>query len=301
MLDKHLRYFIELVKHKNYTRASENLFVSQSTVSKAVSNLEKELGAKLIRMDKGEFTLTKEGELLYQFALDVTKYYDIREEELLVKIQNLGGNLSLGLPPTAGSIYFFEKISVFKNKYPDIELEIKNETSKYLPEMLLDHNLDLGVVIEPFDDDRFIKNIVYESEAVLVVSESHRFSQMEEIDFSLLKDEKFLQISEDYQYYWVFKDYCKKANFEPNVIFNNYDWDMILEMVAANVGITIMPKPLVTKYFSSRVKLISLKNPAFPWALTLIYPKGSFITKEMENFIEICSNKKRFQMQCIKE
>ena len=62
--------------------------------------------------------------------------------------------------------------------------------------MLLDHNIDLGVVIEPFDDDRFIKNIVYESEAVLVVSESHRFSQMEEIDFPLLKDEKFLQISE---------------------------------------------------------------------------------------------------------
>lgn len=290
MLDKHLRYFIELVKLKNYTRASETLFVSQSTVSKAVSSLEKELDAKLVRIDKGEFILTREGELLYDFALDVTEYYEKKEYEFLQEIKNLGGKLSLGLPPTAGSIYFFEKISLFNKKYPDIDLEIKNETSKYLPEMLLDHKLDLGVVIEPFNDDRFIKNIVYESEAVLVVSKSHRFSHLEEIEFSLLKDERFLQISEDYQYYWVFEDYCKKANFDPNIIFKNYDWDMVLEMVVANVGVTIMPKPLVTKYFSSRVKLISLKNPIFPWALTLIYPKGDFLTKEMQKFISICSS-----------
>ncbi|WP_073998472.1 LysR family transcriptional regulator [Anaerococcus urinomassiliensis] len=290
MLDKHLRYFIELVKLKNYTRASETLFVSQSTVSKAVSSLEKELDAKLVRIDKGEFILTREGELLYEFALDVTEYYDKKEYEFLQEVQNLGGKLSLGLPPTAGSIYFFEKISIFKNKYSDIDLEIKNETSKYLPEMLLDHKLDLGVVIEPFDDDRFVKNIVYESEAVLVVSQRHRFSHLEEIEFSLLKDERFLQISEDYQYYQVFEDYCKKANFEPNIIFKNYEWDMILEMVAANVGVTIMPKPLVTKYFSSRVKLIRLKNPIFPWALTLIYLKEDFLTKEMQKFISICSS-----------
>lgn len=289
MLDKHLRYFIELVKLKNYTRASETLFVSQSTVSKAVSSLEKEIDAKLVRIDKGEFILTREGELLYEFALDVTEYYDKKEYEFLQEVQNLGGKLSLGLPPTAGSIYFFEKISIFKNKYPDIDLEIKNETSKYLPEMLLDHKLDLGVVIEPFDDDRFVKNIVYESEAVLVVSQRHRFSHLGEIEFPLLKDERFLQISEDYQYYQVFEDYCKKANFEPNIIFKNYEWDMILEMVAANVGVTIMPKPLVTKYFSSRVKLIRLKNPIFPWALTLIYSKEDILTKEMQKFINVCS------------
>lgn len=289
MLDKHLRYFIELVKLKNYTRASETLFVSQSTVSKAVSSLEKEIDAKLVRIDKGEFILTREGELLYEFALDVTEYYDKKEYEFLQEVQNLGGKLSLGLPPTAGSIYFFEKISIFKSKYPDIDLEIKNETSKYLPEMLLDHKLDLGVVIEPFDDDRFVKNIVYESEAVLVVSQRHRFSHLGEIEFSLLKDERFLQISEDYQYYQVFEDYCKKANFEPNIIFKNYEWDMILEMVAANVGVTIMPKPLVTKYFSSRVKLIRLKNPIFPWALTLIYSKEDILTKEMQKFINVCS------------
>lgn len=288
MLDKHLRYFITLAKLKNYTRAAENLFVSQSTISKAVASLEKELNVKLVLVDKEGFRLTKEGQLLYDFALDVTGYYDKKEEDFLATINDMGQKLSLGLPPTAGSIYFFEKISEFKDKYPAIDFEIRNETSKYLPDMVLDQKLDLAVVIEPFDDNRFVKNTVYNSEAVLVVSKDHKLAYLDEIDFADLKDEKFLQISEDYQYYWVFKDYCNKAGFEPKVAFKNYDWDMILEMVVANIGITILPKPLVSKYFSNRVKLISLKNPTFPWALTIIYPKGSLLTKEMRKFIEIC-------------
>lgn len=288
MLDKHLRYFIKLCEFKNFTRTAENLFVSQSTVSKAVTSLEKELNAKLVLVDKEGFRLTKEGQLLYDFAKDVTGYYDNKEEELLGNINNLGKKLSLGLPPTAGSIYFFEKISKFKGECPDIDFEIKSETSKYLPEMVLGQKLDLAVVIEPFDDKRFVKNTVYKSEAVLVVSKDNELSDRDEVDFAILKDEKFLQISEDYQYYWVFKDYCNKAGFEPKVVFKNYDWDMILEMVVADIGITILPKPLVSKYFSNRVKSISLKNPDFPWALTLIYPKGTFITKEMKKFIEIC-------------
>lgn len=289
MVDKHLRYFIELVRVKSYTRAAENLYISQSTVSKAVASLEKELDCKLVIMDKGVFKLTKEAELLYEFALDVTSYYDQKESQFLESIKNVERELSVGLPPTAGSIYFFEKLSDFRKLYPNTKLYIKNDTSKYLPDMVLNQELDLAVVIEPFDDKRFEKNIVYKSEAVLVVSKDHPLADRDELDFSLLKDYKFLQISKDYQYYWVFKDYCNKAGFEPNVVFENYDWDMILEMVAAKEGVTILPKPLVKKYFSDRVKLISLKNPTFPWALTIIHAKERPMTKEMKNFIEVCS------------
>lgn len=289
MLYKHLKYFIELVEVKNYTRAAKNLYVSQSTVSKAVSSLEKELDCSLVEINKGEFTLTEEARALYDFALDVTSYYDKKEEEFLESIKNVEEKLVVGLPPTAGSIYFFEKISDFNKKYPSIKLTIENETSKYLPDQLLDKKLDLAVVIEPFDDPRFVKKIVYKSEAVLVVSKDHKFSDKKCIDYYELKDENFLQISKDYQYYSVFKDYCKKAGFSPKIVFENYDWDMILELVASNQGVTILPKPLVKKYFSDRVKLISLKNPEFPWALTIIYPKNAYLSKEMKKFIEICS------------
>lgn len=92
MLDKHLRYFIKLCEFKNFTRTAENLFASQSTVSKAVTSLEKELNAKLVLVDKEGFRLTKEGQLLYDFAKDVTGYYDNKEEELLGNINNFEKN-----------------------------------------------------------------------------------------------------------------------------------------------------------------------------------------------------------------
>jgi DNA-binding transcriptional LysR family regulator len=289
MLDKHLRYFIEVAEVKNYTRAAENLFISQSTVSKAVASLEKELNIQLIEVKGGNFFLTEAGEIFYKFAKDVTGYYDRREKELYDKIKILGEDLNLGLPPTAGSIYFSNKITEFSKKHPEINLNIVNVTSKYIPDMLLNGSLDLGIVIEPFNDKRFVKKIAYQSEAVLIVSSEHRLAKKDFVDFSELKDEKFLQISKEYMYYELFKDYCKKAGFEPNIIFENFEWDMILEMVVANRGVTILPLPLVKKYLSSRAKYLHLKNPEFPRALTIIYPKTSFVKKSMKSFIEICT------------
>lgn len=286
MLDKHLRYFIELVKVRNYTRASENLFVSQSTISKAISSLEKELGVDLVDIKAGNFSLTNAGKLLYDFSLDVTNYYDKQEIAFLDKIRNVEQDLTIGLPPTAGSNYFYEVITNFELAYPNINLKIREEKSKDIIQLLLDEKLDFGVLINPFDDDRFIKKVAYESEAVLVVSDKHRFSNKKTVEFSELASENFIQVNEEYSFYNIFKKYCNKAGFNPKIIKESYDLHMIIEMVVAGFGVTILPLPLIKKYVSSRVRYMHLTNPKFPWKLLLVYNKKSKLSFAMNSFIE---------------
>lgn len=287
MTFNHLKYFIEVVNQKSFTKASEKLFISQSTISKALSSLESELNTTLYEHGNREFVLTQTGQYLYDFAKDVLGYWNVKEDELIEKIKMDNDKLKLGLPPTAGSIFFFGLIRQFKAKNPTTQLIINDATSKFIPDMLLEGKLDLGIVIEPFEDTRFIKKIAYQTESVLVVSSKHKLANQDTVSFKELKEELFLQVTKDFQYRQVFEKICLKAGFNPHISFESNQWDMILEMVADNQGITILPLPLVEKYKPQNVKCIHLTDPCFPWALTVIRAKGHPVTQGMKKFIEL--------------
>ena len=287
MTFNHLKYFIEVVNQKSFTKASEKLFISQSTISKALSSLEAELNTTLYEHGNREFVLTQTGQYLYDFAKDVLGYWNVKEDELIEKIKMDNDKLKLGLPPTAGSIFFFGLIRQFKAKNPTTQLIINDATSKFIPDMLLEGKLDLGIVIEPFEDTRFIKKIAYQTESVLVVSSKHKLANQDTVPFKELKEELFLQVTKDFQYRQVFEKICLKAGFNPHISFESNQWDMILEMVADNQGITVLPLPLVEKYKPQNVKCIHLTDPGFPWALTVIRAKDHPVTQGMKKFIEL--------------
>lgn len=283
-----LNYFVKTVQCQSFTKASEELYVSQSAVSKAVRNLEEELQTTLIDRNFRKFTLTKEGEIVYDFAKDIIDYYDTKEKIMLKKLEETDRVLRFGLPPTAGSIYFYSVLYEFQKKYPNVELNIDDTTSTYIVEKLLDGQMDMGVAITPFEDDRFEIHKVFNSEATLVVGKNHPLSKSEKVDFRTLKDEKFLQVKKDFMYYDVFLDYCNRAGFTPNIVFESNQWDLIIEMVAANQGITILPKPLTDKYSSEKIHQVHLENPEFPWGLNVIYLKSKILTRPMKNFLNLC-------------
>jgi DNA-binding transcriptional LysR family regulator len=281
-----LNYFTTVADAGSFTKAAKKLYVSQSTLSKAVSALENELHTPLYKHGSKRFELTPSGEALYDFSRDVLGYYAEKEKALLAKLSATDNKLNLALPPTAGSMYFYSKMGEYRQKYPDIELTITDITSRYIPDLLLRGETDLGVVIEPFDDPQFNKTIVYQSEATLIVSKEHPLANADQVDFRTLKDERFLQVTEDFQFYSVFEMYCERAGFRPNVVFKINQWDLIMSMVENNEGVSILPKPLVDKYLGKRAHTVHLVNPEFPWALSVIYPKSSVVTRPMQHFLE---------------
>ena len=220
------------------------------------------------------------------------EYYQLQTQELYQRIHGGNSTLSLGLPPTAGTIYFFSQIYKFQQKYPQVDLRITEMTSKSVKELVGTGKLDLGVVIEPFHDDAFFSRKVYASEAVLVVSKQHSLAAKRTVNALELKEERFLMVTPDYMYYDLVLNYCKMAGFTPKVAFESSQWDLLLEMVAAGQGVTILPKPIVDKCYNARVHQARLKNPEFPWALTLIYRKDKFLTEPMQHFLNLCDEAK---------
>lgn len=282
------QYYTAVVQKKGFTAAAETLFVSQPALSKSIRALEQEFQVELIDRTVKVFRLTPEGELFYNYALEILSHFQNQVDELYQRLHGSGGVLRFGLPPTAGSIYFYACIREFKRRYPQTELKLEEVPSKTILKELDEKKLDMACILEPFQDSRYHIRPVYTSELVLVVSERHPLADRESVSFSELREEPFLMMSSNYTFHDMVIGCCQSAGFTPNVVFESSQWDLISEMAADNHGITFFAKALLDKYMPKGVRVIPLQEAAPPWVLSLIYRKDKFMTPQMQHFLDIC-------------
>ena len=285
------QYYTAVVRQQGFTAAAETLFVSQPALSKSIRALEQEFQVELIDRRVKTFRLTPEGELFYDYALKILSHFENQVDELYQRLHGSGGVLHFGLPPTAGSIYFYACIQKFKQQYPQTDLKLEEFPSKTILKLLDEKKLDIGCVLEPVHDSRYHVRPVFTSELMLVVSTKHPLARRKLVRFSELKDEPFLIMSSDYTFRDLVTSCCQDAGFAPNVVFESSQWDLVSEMVADNQGITFFSKALLDKYAPKKIKVIPLKEPTPPWVLSLIYRKDKFMTPQMQHFLEICLKK----------
>ena len=102
-----LNYYVEIVRQGSFTKAAEKLFVSQPTLSKAIRALEEEFQMELINRGAKEFQLTPQGNVFNEYAVKILDFYHTQTQELFQRLHSADGTLKLGIPPTAGAIFFF--------------------------------------------------------------------------------------------------------------------------------------------------------------------------------------------------
>lgn len=282
------QYYAAVVQKRGFTAAAEDLYVSQPALSKSIRALEQEFQVELIDRTVKVFRLTPEGELFYGYALEILSHFQNQVDELYQRLHGSGGVLRFGLPPTAGSIYFYACIQEFKRRYPQTELKLEEFPSKTILKELDEKKLDMACILEPFQDSRYHVRPVYTSELMLVVSERHQLANRETVSISELRDEPFLMMSSNYTFHDMVIGCCQSAGFTPNVVFESSQWDLISEMTADNQGITFFAKALLDKYTPRGVRVIPLREATPPWVLSLIYRKDKFVTPQMQHFLDIC-------------
>lgn len=155
---KYLKYILAIAERRNMTKAAEDLFVSQSSLSQYLSRLEQELNTPLFYRAKGELTLTPAGELYVRAAKQVVQI----QKDLYKDIASLDrrGHISVGVTSNFALRMLSEIIPGFKQDYPDVTVEISEVGLPALKKMLMEERLDLGIAAAvntaPFDDCSYI-------------------------------------------------------------------------------------------------------------------------------------------------
>ena len=192
-----LEYFVRIVEEKSFTKAAEKLFISQPALSKSIRALEAELGVTLFKRDPRELSLTSEGENVYCYAVDILNYWQSRTAELFSLLEQVKGSLRFGLPPSVGSVFFSKILFEYGCKYPQVDLQIVEGTSKKIEALVMNDQVDLGVVIEPYENPHMRLKTVYRSDVVLAVARNHRLAERTEVEIAELRDEPMLMVSKD--------------------------------------------------------------------------------------------------------
>lgn len=286
---RELSYFIEVAKEGSFTKASKNLFVCQSALSKSIKSFENDLDIKLIDRTSKNFKLTPEGQLLFENGVIALKIINEQLDMLLDSVSLEKGKMKLGVPPVISTIYFTSLIQSFKENYPSINLQITEAGANTVKNKVNDGDIDIGVVILPFNSDNFNIIPIFQAEVVVIVNKKHPLAKKEEVSLLELKNEHFISLDETYMLYDRVKIRCNQVGFTPNIISTSSQWDFVAEMVALNQGIAILPKPILSRFHSKKIKILKIKE-GFPWNIAFIVRKDKYISKAIKLFIEFTKN-----------
>jgi len=237
-----MKYFIKVCNDRSLSKAAENLHISQQGLSKIVKNLEDELGISLFHRSSKGVKPTEFGNLLLERSQKIVNEFDLMMDFLYDKAKLKKGTISLGLPCLLNNNFFATIICEFQETYPDIKLEII-EAGSYVCEKDIEHKLlDISFGINTINSEKFQFIPIYSSDMMLLVNKDKPLAQKGSVNFKDLENEKFIMLSTEYKSRHLIIECCLQSGFKPNIVFQTSQLDPIIELVALNKGIAILPK-----------------------------------------------------------
>ena len=150
-----LKYFLTVVREESITKAAEVLHITQPTLSRQLAQLENEIGVKLFIRGTRKITLTNEGMLLRRRAEEIIDLSDKTIRELLTQEEQVEGVISIGSGELDAMKQVVELCGIFQKKYPRVRFDIYTATADVVKERVERGNLDIGILMEPIDMEKF--------------------------------------------------------------------------------------------------------------------------------------------------
>lgn len=282
---RQLHYLLEIAKHMNFTKAAEALHLTQPTLSKMVKNIEEELGATLFDRSGKYVQLTDSGQAaVQQIGVIVQAVQDLHL--VLDDVATLKkGTITIGLPPVVGSVFFARVIAKFQNIHPSIHFQIVEEGAKHVENLVHNRKLDLGVVVGPVDTSAFETLPFIYQKLALIIHREHPLAKQSSVSLLQLRSEPFILFPSGYAVRNHVIHACRTVGFDPSVVYESSQWDLLAEMVASKAGISIIPETICSKITSPEVLTLPLTEPSIPWNLVIIWPKDHYVSYAMREFI----------------
>jgi len=249
-----LRYFCVTAEVLHYTRAAALLYISQPSLSYALSKLEKELGMPLFEKQGKQITLTRYGAEFLPYAKRALSELSKGQDRLKEMKTPSTGIINLGyIYSVSFSVLpsFVERFYTYLGNR-QTAFRFHQGMAGGLIEQLLNGSLDLLIAGRPeIDSIEYIP--VAEQELFLAVPSSHRLSDRASVTLPDVSEEQFISISHEALIYRELADRFKKASFSPHIVFEADEYSSIAASVTTGAGVAIMPRLPILDNFNLRL------------------------------------------------
>ena len=284
MTVEQLDYFIEIVKHKTFFDAAESLHISQSSLSKQIIKLEKELDVQLFDRSKRTAHLTDAGQFFYKNSLPLASQYHQLMKQLKTYQQSKQLKLHIGILPILNQYQFIPRFREFSKLHPDIMINLSELEENELLEGLAMGKYDVIIAREGLADTKLHRTWeVAQDELVVVLPSGHPLANKQELTIQECSQESFILMNPYTTVHQLCLRLFHKNKINPEILRTGRV-ESIISSISIGDGISLLPKKNFQTFHSENIAVIPLV-PKVNLPVCCIKNKAEEITPALKEFI----------------
>lgn len=272
-----LKYFCVAAKYQNFTKTAEHFSIPQSSVSKTIANLERELGCRLFARtgkhvylnDKGKAFLEKIETALRAIEDGVAEIQELTQKE----------NKNIRLAVWEGSKLLPDILSAFGKVDRTVSFSLVQHSNENKLE-----DFDLCISALPLCDARLTHTPLITEKILLAVPIDHPLADRESVELSLLKDESFIGLTSSKSLRRITDSYCNVHGFLPNVIFESDDAATVRGLIENGLGVAFIPDKTWKSTHTERIKYLTIKDDDCRRTIAISWYKNRHLSSSAKKF-----------------
>ena len=296
MADRRLQVFYTVARQLSFTKAAEQLFMTQPAVTFQVKQIEEHFNTRLFERSHGRIALTPAGKLVMEYAeriLGLSEEMDKRVSELTGAIS---GPLLLGASTTIAEFILPHVLGEFKARHPQVQTHMMVANSETIEGRVADHTLDIGLIESPSHLPSLHTEACCEDELVMVCAPGYKLARLAHVTPRQIAGEPFISRESGSGTRDFSDQYFRQAGIAPedlNIVMELGSPEAIKGVVETGIGVAIMSRATIGKELKlGSVAAIALQPPLIR-TLSLVCPREKFRSKLLSTFVEFALQKMR--------
>jgi DNA-binding transcriptional LysR family regulator len=300
---RELQYIITVAKHQNLSKAAQELYVSQPTLTKFIQQHEKQLGIKIYQRLGNRFCLTYAGERYIEYAKQILLLKQEMDTEMTDLAKQDKGRLNIAYPQIRSSYMVPVTIPEFRLRYPHVKIKLYEEPSTILEELLISGKADIAIFNHPIKNHDLQYEVLAREEMTLAVSRQHPLADKGVfrsdchypwIDIKRFKEDAFILNMSDQRTGQIARQIFMGNNINPPVSLETRSIEGAVRLAATGFGLCFVSESHL-KYFSLTNKPVyfSVGNPKTIVELVVAYRRGAYLPQYTKDYIQIVKDKVR--------
>ena len=285
---RQLRYLCAVAKQRHFGNAARACNVSQSTLSAAISELERTLGVSLIERNNKRVLMTPLGDQIVSLSHSILSDAEDLVEVCAASREPLSSSMHMGVIPTVAPFVLPKLLKSLRRTHPGFKLFIKEGLSDQLVDALLQAELDLLFLALPFPADGVDRIHLFYDDFLLAYQGSAGFDDVSAVDTRDLKGKELLLLEDGHCLKDHVLDACKLRMSDISVPYLATSLNTIVQMVANDIGMTLLPQMAIDARIltGTRIKTKPFMNEGVRRSIGLMWRKNSPRSEEFSLLAE---------------
>jgi LysR family hydrogen peroxide-inducible transcriptional activator len=278
-----LRYFCAVAESGSFSRAAEQSHVAQPSLSQQIIKLEEELGARLFDRLGRSVRLTELGKTFLPRARAVLRELEAAKGDVVERKDFVGGPVTVGVIPTVGPYFLPRVLTSFSRKFPQVRFTVVEEITPVLLGRLRAGAIDVAILALPIRGHEFETTPLLTERLFAALPKNHRLAKRTALSLRDLRSEPFLLLRDGHCFRDTAVAACDRARLHPQIIFESGQFSSLLSMVAAGMGVSIVPEMAIEK--RSQCRYVRIADEQAARTIGMVVLRGRSLTRAQQAFL----------------